>query len=319
MNMRICFGVCLLVLPIAGGAQESARPPILGRWDITIRTPQGDRAAWLEVDLSGSRTLVGRFVGTGGSVRPISEVEFANGEFRFAIPPQWERIDGKLAVTGRLDGDRLSGTMTPGSGPPTEWTAARAPSLRRSGAPQWGTPVTLLNGRDLTGWHPKGTTNAWTVEDGILKNAKAGSDLITDATFTDFKLHAELRYPAHSNSGIYLRGRYEVQIADTPDTEPEPHILGAIYGFLEPSAMVAKKPGEWQTFDITLIGRMVTVALNGTTIICDREIPGITGGALDSREGEPGPLVLQGDHGPIDFRNLVLTPERGHSNGTVKR
>ena len=312
MNMRMWFGVAfLLVQPVISGAQGNARPPILGRWDMTIRAPEGNGAAWLEVDLSGSRTLVGRFVGTGGSVRPVSEVEFKDGELRFSIPPQWERVDGKISVTGRLEGDRLSGSMTLGTRQPVEWTAVRAPSLRPNGAPQWGTPVTLLNGRDLAGWHPKGTTSAWQVADGVLKNAKAGSDLITDATFTDFKLHAEFRYPAGSNSGIYLRGRYEVQIADTPDTEPEPHILGAVYGFLEPSAMVAKKPGEWQTFDITLVGRMVTVVLNGTTIICDREIPGITGGALDSKEGEPGPLMLQGDHGPIAFRNLVLTPERG--------
>jgi hypothetical protein len=277
---------------------------------MTVRTPQGERASWLEVDLSGSRTLVGRFVGTGGSVRPISEVEFANGEFHFAIPPQWERIDAKLTVAGRIDGDRLSGTMTLGSAQPMEWSATRAPSLRRSAAPQWGAPVTLLNGRDLTGWHAKGTNSAWQIADGILHNAKSGTDLITDASFTDFKLHAEFRYPAGSNSGVYLRGRYEVQIADTPETEPEPHILGAVYGFLEPSAMVARKAGEWQTFDITLVGRMVTVALNGTTIICDREIPGITGGALDSREADPGPLALQGDHGPIDFRNIVITPAK---------
>lgn len=287
----------------------SARPPILGRWDMTIRTPQGDRSAWLEVSLSGTRTLVGRFVGTGGSVRPISEVEFKNGDMRFSIPPQWERGGGNITVAGRLDGDRLSGSITTGPDAPLEWTAVRAPSLRRNTPPRWGTPVALLNGRDLSGWHPKGAS-AWQVRDGILSNVKPSSDLITDATFADFKLHAEFRYPAGSNSGIYLRGRYEVQIEDSPNAEPEPHILGAVYGFLEPSTMAARRAGEWQTLDITLVGRMVTVVMNGTPIICDREIPGITGGALDSREGEPGPIMLQGDHGPIDFRNLMLTPAK---------
>lgn len=313
--MSIARAGAVLVLCLTAAAwpeaqgNRPARPPILGRWDMTIRTPQGDRGAWLEVSLSGTRTLVGRFVGTGGSVRPVSQVEFNNGEMRFSIPPQWERADGNIVVAGRLDGDRLSGSITVGRDAPLEWTAVRAPSLRRDAAPRWGTPVALLNGRDLSGWHPKGA-NAWQVHDGILSNVKSSSDLLTDATFTDFKLHAEFRYPSGSNSGIYLRGRYEVQIEDSPDAEPEPHILGAIYGFLEPSTMVARRAGEWQTFDITLVGRMVTIVMNGTTIICDREIPGITGGALDSREGEPGPIMLQGDHGPVDFRNLMLTPAK---------
>ena len=97
-----------------------------------------------------------------------------------------------------------------------------------------------------------------------------------------------------------------MQIADLPDAEPSFDGLGAVYGYLAPSEMAAKKPGEWQTFDITLVGRMVTVVLNGTTIIANREIPGITGAALDSREGEPGPLLIQGDHGPIEYRNLRI-------------
>jgi hypothetical protein len=74
--------------------------------------------------------------------------------------------------------------------------------------------------------------------------------------------------------------------------------------------MAGKKPGEWQSYDITLTGRMVTIVANGKTIICNREIPGITGGALDSREGEPGPIMLQGDHEPIEYRNIILTPAR---------
>ena len=292
------------------GVQESAPPPILGRWDLTIHTARGDRPSWLEVRHSGVKTLVGQFVGTSGSARPIAEVAFKDGQLRFEIPPQWDRVDGNLVVTGRLDGDRLSGTMTLAGAEPEKWDGVRAPSLHRTGEPAWGTPIRLLQATGLTGWHTVGGTNEWVVEEGVLKNRKSGGNLVTDQTFTDFKLHLEFRYPEGSNSGVYLRGRYEVRIADLPNEEPEPGILGAVYGFISPSENASKKAGEWQSYDITLVGRMVTVSLNEKAIICNQAIPGITGGALDSDEGKPGPLLLQGDHGPIEFRNIVLTPAR---------
>jgi hypothetical protein len=137
---------------------------------------------------------------------------------------------------------------------------------------------------------------------------KSGTNLVTTAKFTDFKLHVEVNCPQSGNSGIYLRGRYEVQVEDSDDPEPLSVHLGGIYGFLVPNENVSKGPDAWQAFDITLVGRRVTVVLNGKTIICDQTIPGITGGALDSDEGAPGPIYLQGDHGPVQYRNLVLTP-----------
>jgi hypothetical protein len=148
------------------------------------------------------------------------------------------------------------------------------------------------------------------VKDGILSSPHSGANLITDRSFTDFKLHIEFRYPEGSNSGVYLRGRYEVQIEAGHGDEPYKNVFSAIYGFIAPSNSVAKKPGEWQSYDIVLIGRMVTVIANGRTVICNREIPGITGGAINSREGEPGPLLIQGDHGPIEYRNIIITPAK---------
>jgi hypothetical protein len=133
---------------------------------------------------------------------------------------------------------------------------------------------------------------------------------LTEQKFTDFKLHAEFRYPARSNSGIYLRGRYEVQIEDDYGGEPECHKIGGVYGFLTPSVNPAKKPGEWQTMDITLAGRVITLLFNDERVIDRQAIPGITGGALDSDEGAPGPIMLQGDHGRVEFRKLTLTPGR---------
>jgi hypothetical protein len=293
---------------LAGAQAAPAPPPIIGRWDLTVSGPR-NRSAWLEVRHSGVQTLVGQFVGTSGSARPISQVEFKDGQMRFAIPPQWERVAGNLVVAGRLDGDRLAGTMTLGDGQPVEWTGVRAPLLRRAAAPQWDAPVRLLNGRDLTGWHADGA-NEWEAPGGVLRNRTSGGNLVTDRLFEDFKLHLEFRYPKGGNSGVYLRGRYEVQIADLDGDGADLGGLGAIYGFLAPNQPAALKPGDWQAFDITLVGRLVTVVLNGKTIISNQEIPGITGAAIDSKESEPGPLLLQGDHGPIEFRNILVTPAK---------
>ena len=105
-----------------------------------------------------------------------------------------------------------------------------------------------------------------------------------------------------------LRGRYEVQIFDDHGQPPDVHGNGAVYSRLRPSVNASKPAGEWQTFDITLIGREVTVVLNGVTIINRKQIDGLCGLATDPYEDRPGSVTLQGDHGPIEFRNLVVTP-----------
>jgi len=283
-----------------------SQSPLEGRWDITINMAGKEVPSWLEVSHSGISTLVGHFVGTGGSARPISKINFSDGKMSFSIPPQWE-TGNDLSVEGTLQGNSLSGTMIFPDGKNYTWTGVRAPSLRRQKEPSWAKPIKLFNGTDLKGWHTNGQ-NQWIAVNGILRSPKTGSNIVTDDTFNDFKLHIEFRIPKESNSGVYLRGRYELQIADSKGLEPLKDQLGAVYGFISPSEMMAKEAGEWQSYDITLVGRMVTVALNGKTVICNQEIPGITGGALDSKEGEPGPLLIQGDHGPVEFRNIVLTP-----------
>jgi hypothetical protein len=279
-----------------------------GRWDMTINMADHEMPSWLEVRHSGTHTLVGDYVGGGGSARPISKINYSAGKFNFTIPPQWES-GSDLYFEGTFDGNRLSGNLTAADGKNYSWTAVRAPSLHRTSKAAWGTPVKLFNGTSLNGWHAQGP-NQWKAEKGILVSPHSGSNLVTDSRFNDFKLHIEFRYPQGSNSGVYLRGRYEVQIADSKGLEPSKDQLGALYGFIEPTEMAAKEAGAWQSYDITLIGRMVTVVCNGKTIICNRPIPGITGGAIDSKEGEPGPILIQGDHGPVEFRNIILTPAR---------
>lgn len=281
-----------------------AQTALQGRWDLTIDMDGKEAPSWLEVRHSGLSTLVGDFVGTGGSARPISKVNFNDGKVSFSIPPQWE-TGSDLMFNATLQDNKLNGTITFPDGKNYNFTGVRAPSLRREKQPVWGQAVPLFNGKDLTGWHALGT-NQWIVENSVLRSPKSGSNLVSDKSFNDFKLHIEFRYPKGSNSGVYLRGRYEVQIIDSKGLEPLRDYLGAIYGFLPPNEMVAKDAGEWQSFDVTLVGRLVTIVVNGKTVICNTAIPGITGGAINSKEGEPGPFLIQGDHGPIEFRNITI-------------
>ena len=188
-----------------------------------------------------------------------------------------------------------------------DFTAVPAPLLSFKRDVEWGEPLALIQG-ELSNWklrYPEGP-NGWKLEDGVLGNTPPSVDLVTKEKYTDFTLHAEFRIPEEGNSGVYLRGRYEVQVVDDQNREPGPLTNGSIYGFLTPSSKTAKPPGEWNTLDITLVGRWVTLVLNGETIVEKQEIPGLTGGALDSREGEPGPIMLQGDHKAVEYRNLAI-------------
>lgn len=297
--------------PVHASTPAVQQPPLIGRWDLVIDSKDRHTAGWLEVRHSGVNHLVGAYVGTTGSARPISRIEYKDGTFSFVIPPQWNNAEGDNSFTGELKGDSISGTISYANGKREAFRGARAPSLRRAQAPVWGTPQKLLAGPDLSGWKTLGDApSQWELVNGVLRNKKSGADLVTEQEYGDFKLHVEFKYPKGSNSGIYLRGRYEVQVEDSPSKEPMIDGIGAIYGHLMPNEMAATGPDTWQTYDITLIGRRVTVVLNGKTIINDTTIPGITGGALDSNEGEPGPIFLQGDHGPVEYRNIVITPAK---------
>lgn len=315
VDLRIAMLVILLLTALTVVKANHFRlkdpgSPLEGRWDLTVDMAGKSVPSWLEVHHSGLHMLVGEFVGEGGSARPISRVNFSDGKMSFAIPPQWEESNTDLSVEGTLEGEKLSGIMTTPDGKSHTWTGVRAPLLKRTKEPVWGAPIHLLNTSDLKGWHALGQNNQWVVESGVLKSPHSGANLVTDKTFTDFKLHIEFRYPKESNSGVYLRGRYEVQIMDSKGMEASKVLLGGVYGFVAPSEMMAKEANEWQSFDVTLVGRTVTLSVNGKLVICSQEIPGITGGAIDSNEGEPGPLQIQGDHGPIEFRNIIITPAK---------
>ena len=284
---------------------------IIGKWDLEVN--KGDRIlpSWLEVKLSGNRTLVGYFVAESGSARPISEVFFHEGTVDFSIPPQWDGFNA-MHFSALVSKGVLEGTILNSEGEAMSFTGVRAPKLIRSQDVKWSKPRSLFDGKTLNQWKPLESErqNQWEAQDGLLVNPRSGVNLITEEKFTDFKLHIEARYPAQSNSGIYLRGRYEVQVEDSYGKEPSSILFGGVYGFLTPNEIAANKAGEWQVFEITLIGRRVTIVANGKTVINDQIIPGITGGAIDSKEGTPGPIMLQGDHGVVAFRNIsIQTPK----------
>jgi len=284
---------------------------LIGRWDLTVDKAGKSVPSWLEIKLSGFSTLVGAWVGDSGSSRPVSHIKLVDGKFSFAIPPQWEGTEGDFIIEGELAAGGLKGTISNSAGEKYSFTGLKAPYLNRVGEVAWGESINLFNGTDLAGWKPSNENNKWVVKEGILTNESAGANLITEQKFEDFKLSVEFKYPEGSNSGLYLRGRYEVQIEDSPkDRHPGSLYFGAVYGFLAPNAMANLAANEWQTMDITLVGRLVTIVVNGKTVINQQEIPGITGGALDSNEGEPGPIYIQGDHGPIEFRKISITPAK---------
>jgi hypothetical protein len=309
--LLLCVPLTFLI-PLAATAHaprqiDKAALPLAGAWDITIHTSHGDRYSWLEIEPSGA-TLVGRFVGMFGSARPISKIEFSHGMMRFTMPRQYE--DREFQFEGKLEGEHLSGTVTGYDSTPSPWAAQRAPALKRDRTPEWGAPIALFDGTSMVAWKPQSSGSNWAVRNHQLVNTKSGANLLSVDSFKDFKAHVEFKCPKGSNSGFFLRGRYEVQIEDDEGPQLNVHSMGAIYGFFPPCVKMSKGPNDWQTFDITLVGRIVTVVFNGEKIIDRQTIPGITGGAIECDEGRPGPILIQGDHGAIMFRKITITPAK---------
>lgn len=281
-------------------ATEGFDSGMLGRWDGTVQG-EDSYALWFEL-VEDEGVLAGRLQPRGGHALPFDAVEASGNSLSLEV--------ANTMYEGTFDANGWNGT---GERDETSfsWTAVRAPELPAPENPTWGDPVELFNGTDLTGWVPQfgDRPSEWRAEDGVLVNEESGDALVTTDKFENFKLHIEVNVPPGSNSGIYLRGRYEVQVQDDHGNPPHSQNMGGIYGQVTPTSNPALPAGEWQVFDITLLGRWVTVELNGETIIDHQEIPGTTGEALDANEGEPGPILLQGNHGRVLYRNIVLTPE----------
>ncbi|HVZ15882.1 MAG TPA: DUF1080 domain-containing protein [Terriglobales bacterium] len=306
-NITLSFVIALIFIP----AYSQDLKPYLGRWDLTLKAADHEYPSWLELTESSGK-LSAQFVGRWGNARPLPKAEIADGMLTFVSPKEEEASKSDLVFQGKLTGDTLSGTVNAPDGGTWSWTGKRAPSLKRTKEPTWGKPIKLFNGKDLAGWQMSdpNSKNPWKVVDGNLVSPTHGPEIINDRKFNDFKLHVEFNCADNSNSGVYLRGRYEVQVETNSIQEPPSHHMGGVYGFIAPNPE-QRFANQWQTYDITLIGRTITVAQNGKTIIDHQEIPGITGGALDSNEELPGPIYLQGsEDGHVMYRSIVLTPAK---------
>jgi hypothetical protein len=331
-SLALC---CLVASMLSAAAPAAATSPFLGRWALTL--PNGG-AGWLEVTKENG-WYDGSLLWGGGSVVPLASVTLAgdaltvtrlrevvrkNAAGKVVRTQQvTETITAKLAADGTLaltrnsprnngtgfDVDAFVGRRVPPLPPRPDLTKVK-----------FGAPVALFNGRDLAGWRliEKNAANAWVVENGTLANrppphqpgqpsARTGN-LRTEQEFTDFNLTLEVNVPVGSNSGVYLRGMYEIQVADTFGKPLDPHHMGALYSRITPAVAAERPAGEWQTLAITLVDRHVTVVLNGTTIIDNQPVLGVTGGALWSDDTRAGPIYLQGDHGAVSYRNLQLRP-----------
>ena len=326
------FATATLTLLLAVSA-SAADNPFVGNWALTL--PNGG-AGWLGVTQE-KNYLDASLLWGGGSVVPLDSAFMSDESFIFTRVRDVPRKDaaGKVirtqrftdAFVARREGDELKLTAlrprTDGTGvDKEEFTGKRIPPVPPTpdlAKVKFGEPIHLLNGKDLTGWRltNPSAANGWSVSGGILANNPAQEEgkphknygnLRTDREFEDFNLTLEVRVPKDGNSGVYLRGVYEIQVMDSFGKKTDSHNMGALYSRITPSASVEKPAGEWQTLDITLVERHLTVVLNGTKIIANQPVRGVTGGALSSDEFKPGPLYLQGDHAGVEYRNVVLRP-----------
>ena len=324
--------VCLSVLTAAAGAALAAGNPYVGGWELTI---PGGGAGWLGVE-EGGGGLQASLLWGGGSVVPLESAHTEMGRLVLTrkLTSQHKDDSGKNVTTtsietivARARGKELALTLIKplknGQGEErAEFTGRREPPMPPApdlAQVKFGEPIQLFNGKDLTGWRltRPDAVSGWSVKDGVLINEvshekgkphKNYGNLRTDKEFEDFNLTLEVRVPKGGNSGVYIRGIYEVQVFDSYGKPLDPHNMGAVYSRIKPTVAAEKPAGEWQTMDITFVDRHVTVILNGQKIIDNQPVLGCTGGALWSDVTRPGPIYLQGDHTGIEYRNMGLKP-----------
>jgi hypothetical protein len=299
-----------LTLGAAFAEAAASTGPFVGRWNFNLTSPQGTRASWLGISEKNGGLEVW-YQPTGGNVYRVDDVRVEGKKLVVAFR---KPADGGFQQSWELEAvsaDKLSGVWKRSASASQPIEGVRAPELKRPMPKAWNKPEAIFNGKDLTGWEPMGNraNSHWVVKDGYLVNESKGANLKSAGKYQDFKLHFEVNYPDHANSGFYLRGRYEIQLESEPlPSNPPERRIGSVYGRIAPKGDLPRKTDVWDTFDITLVGRTLTVVRNGVTTIDRQEIEGPTGGAMDANEAEPGPFYIQGDHtGGLKFRNVTVS------------
>lgn len=325
LHLRMTSLATTLSVLAASVSVLHAAPPLVGDWALQL--PSGG-AGWLEIreDNAG---LGAALLWEVGFARPLSNFRVEGDSFTFTRTwrrPQAPKTEAPVSaeIRGSVKGDTLKLISRQDGMPPAEFTGRRMPPMPPRpdlSALSFGAPVALFNGRDLSGWRVTDPVkkNGWSVQDRILRNDTPKMDfsaygvhanLRTEAEFTDFALHIEFRLPEGpgGNSGIYLCGRYEVQVTHKDSPMQGISGPGALFGRIVPQTNAGRPAGEWETYDITFVDRHVTVIHNGVKVIENQPVAGPTGGALDADVTKSGPLMLQGDHTAVEYRNLILRP-----------
>src|SRR5215203_2111546 len=302
----------LHIIGLIGFAALAAAAPVraqnnrfAGAWNITGEAPNQGNVYWLEVKDEGGKPSV-MLLNRGGSPVAAQDVKISGDELTFQVGGTGQN---RPTVTLRAAGNKLSGTIgevkVSGERPP-QWAACDA-----NAAQGLGKPVALFDGKSLEAWdvQVKDKPIMWKIEDGVMTNEPHGNNLVSKEKFKDFRLDAEYKVSEKGNSGIYLRGRYEMQVLDDfGRSEDREHGHMSVYSAKAPMVNASKPAGEWQTVQITIVGNCVSATLNGQKIHDNSKIARITGGALDAKETEPGPIMIQGDHEKVWYRKVVVTP-----------
>ncbi|TWT68467.1 family 16 glycoside hydrolase [Crateriforma conspicua] len=292
---------------------------------------------WLDIRTNDLQTPTGSLLWSVGSAGPIQKTRWTDdGSLAFVRKRKWKPGGADVAyeLVGDLiaklnDDDSMTLTFTQrvagDDSSPTETVRLSGkriplmPSKPDLAKVEFGEPIDLLSGNDLSGWSliPAGKQNGWRAVDGVLINETPKQDfsaygvfgnLVTDQKFNDFRLELEYNVPAGGNSGVYLRGTYEAQVVDRDSKMQGISGPGAIFGRIAPSTNAGKPGGQWNQYVLTLVDRHITVQLNGITVIDNEPLAGCTGGGIESDDTAPGPILLQGDHTSVKYRKLRLYP-----------
>lgn len=316
----------LCLLPSASRA-DPIPPELLGDWSLAIESGE---AGWLSVGEEDGQPAVAMMVNVG-SIKPLKGVEVRDGKIHIPLKTFRKGKKGPIISqnratvwleNGKLKGEILTTFPDGKEGVRDLFEGKSIPPMRP--APDlskvtFGEPITLFNGKDLSAWRLRRPEklNGWSVENGVLVNNTPKTDfsatgaygnLRTDEAYGDGKLHIEFLIEKARNSGVYVRGMYEAQVVDRDSPMQGLQGVGSIFGLVERSENAGKVGGEWNTYDITLVDRHITVVLNGVTTVDNQPLPGPTSGAVHTDPMAPGPLYLQGDHTSVKYRNIVLTP-----------